>query len=194
MQNCKLGTGPWVKFMFLSRSCSLYWRCDYLSRYLQAWQRAGTECVKHSHFPSFVSTGPWWPAALLRWGRWLICHRLMPGLLPGHALALIWHCKQCKLHKASTLQDALSWAEQIKEVIMPRGRTQAPGLIWLPTCSELTLVCVKVNNLPANVAWSHTLFKLFWVAHDWPNTSFDVCLINQLKYPSPCLWLPKSYF
>lgn len=118
-----------------SRSCSLYWRCDYLTRHLQAWQRAGTECVKHSHFPSYVSTGPWWPAALLRWERWLICHWLMPGLLPGHALALIWHCKQCKPQKASTLQDALSWAEQIKGVIMPCGRTQAPGLIWLVNCA-----------------------------------------------------------
>lgn len=159
--NCRLVTGPWVKFKFL------YWRCHYLTQHLQAWQRAGTEHVKHSHFPFSVSTGPRWPAAPLRWERWLICHRLMPGLLPGHALALIWHCKQHKLQKASTLQDALSWAEQIKGVIMPCGRTQAPGLIWLadwlhlywlPACSGLTLVCVKVNNPPGCVAWSHTLF------------------------------------
>ncbi len=150
-----------------SRSCSLYWRCDYLTQHLQAWQRAGTEHVKHSHFPSSVSTRPRWPTAPLRWERWLICHRLMPGLLPGHALALIWHCKQHKLQKVSTLQDTLSWAEQIKGVIMPCGRTQAPGLIWLadwlrlywlPACSGLTLVCVKVNNPPGCVAWSHTLF------------------------------------
>lgn len=150
-----------------SRSCSLYRRCDYLTRHLQAWQRAGTERVKHSHFPSSVSTGPRWPAAPLRWERWLICHRLMPGLLPGHALALIWHCKQRKLQKASTLQDALSWAEQIKGVIMPRGRTQAPGLIWLadwlclywlPARSGLTLVRVKVNNPPGCIASSHTAF------------------------------------
>lgn len=132
---CRIATWVLARGWSLSssRSCFSYWRCDYLTQHLQAWQCAGTECVKHSHFPSYVSTGPWWP--MPRWERWLICHQLMPGLLPGHALALIWHCKQRKLHKASTLQDALSWAEQIKGVIMPRGRTQAPGLIWLANCA-----------------------------------------------------------
>lgn len=79
-----------------------------------------------------------------------------PGLLPGHAWALILHCKQHKRQRAHTLWDALSQAEQIRRMIMPCGRTQTLCLISLAgfltvfvlTTRKCLEVCINVNTTP----------------------------------------------